>query len=611
VAVAAAAIVAIAAVEGGAFAPRTRVLLGVLVAVVAVWAAVRWRGGLVAEEWLGLSVVLWASVSAAAHRGNLLAAKELVTVWLVAWLLFVITRRGSGEARRSTEVLLVVSAVGVSLAVLAECFGAGRFRMGGSFANPNVAAALIVSVVPTAWRLWRQTRDRWAAAVVLVLVGGVLATGSRAGVLALVVVVALVLPRGRVRNAGLVAAVAMAVALMAWRFLIHPDSLAWHRVAIWRALAQLVAANPLLGVGPGLLEEATGVVRIPHAESVARFRHVIGSAESTPLGLLVQTGMVGFGLAVAALVVWLRNLTKARLQGDPTLLSTIAAVAVVAAFHDVLDQGIVLWWWAVVVAMVAPELDLRIRAAPRPVALIRVMAAWAAAGLVLWGMAQPAYARRIWWSDRSSEALASRAVGAEPWLTEPARWRVRDLLRRSRWSWMMAGEALHWSERVVTVHTANAGVWSERALVNARIAGELGPWPDAVDGARAGFRRATELEPHLPWHWLRWAQFERSVGDLDEAARLARRALVEEPRFVRGWLFLARVEADRGGQEQARLAVEQARTTQRLVRWRLLSDYERDLTRLPRWQLRELERELAGPPPAVVGGAHAIRDHTP
>jgi hypothetical protein len=85
---------------------------------------------------------------------------------------------------------------------------------------------------------------------------------------------------------------------------------------------------------------------------------------------------------------------------------------------------------------------------------------------------------------------------------------------------------------------------------------------------------------------------ERGMGHTEEALELAGRAVTEEPRFVRGWLFVARLEADRGRLAEAREAVERALEARRLARWRPLSAYERDLVELPAWQLEQLEREL-------------------
>ena len=110
----------------------------------------------------------------------------------------------------------------------------------------------------------------------------------------------------------------------------------------------------------------------------------------------------------------------------------------------------------------------------------------------------------------------------------------------------------------------------------------------------------TELEPHLPWHWLRWARLERTLGSLATAKDLAERALAEEPRFARAWLFLARVELDMGNPDAARNALASAVESSERARWRLLSAYERELVVVPGWQLEELFRELASSSPGAT-----------
>jgi len=223
---------------------------------------------------------------------------------------------------------------------------------------------------------------------------------------------------------------------------------------------------------------------------------------------------------------------------------------------------------------------------------VRVPAALALAFAVLWSVATPALARRAWWSGPSTAARAERAERAEPWFSEPLEWRVDQLLARPEWSWPEAAEAISWSRRAVEVHPGGARAWSALGDVHARVAAELGPWPDALDGARQGFGRATALEPHLPWYWARWAAFERSVGQLADASRLVERALAEEPRFVRGWLLEARLALDRGDLPEAAASFERARSAAALGRGRQLTDYERDLLRAPAWQVEDVARSL-------------------
>jgi len=588
--------VALAVALGGAFAPGPRLAVALLLAGIAAWLAAGAVRGPLAEEWLALAVIGWGGVSAALATGYPLAAKQTVGGWLVAWVVWVAARRAGEARRRWCGLLLATAAVMVAAVVLAECAGAGRLRLGGLFVNPNVAAAVLVPVLP-ALALVRSPRRRWPAfAAALVVVAGVVGTGSRAGLLALVVVVGTMLPRGRLRTVGVAVAVAAAGAFLAWRFAAAPDALAWHRVAIWRALWPLVAASPIHGVGPGWLEEATGAARIAHEGGLARWGHVIGSAESTLFGLLVRTGLVGLGLAAAAAVAWWRRARRCCDRLPAAAPAVLAGMAVMALFHDFLDVDVVLWWWAALAGLALPLGPSPAAVTPAGAGLrLRVPAALALAFALLWSVGTPALARRVWWGAPSTAALADRAQRVEPWFAEPVEWRVGELLARRQWTWQEAAEAISWSRRAAELHPGGVRAWSALGDVHARVATELGPWPDALDGAREGFGRATALEPHLPWHWLRWAAFERSLGRLDEASRLAGRALEEEPRFVRGWLLRCRLAVDRGDLAEARGCFERARSAALEGRRRSLSDYERDLLLAPPWQVRELAAELAVP----------------
>jgi hypothetical protein len=515
----------------------------------------------------------------------------------VAWVVWLALRRAGEGERQWCHLVLAAAALVVAATVLAECAGAGRLRMGGLFVNPNVAAALLVPAVPAIAGALAPRWRRLAAAAMLLAVAGVVGTGSRAGLLALVVVVGLLLPRGRLRTVGVAAAVAAAGLFLVWRFAAAPDTLAWHRLAIWRALWPLVASSPLHGVGPGWLEEATGVVRIAHEQGLARWGHVIGSAESTPYGLLVRTGLVGLALAAASAVAWWRRARSRGSESATAAPAVVAGIVVLGLFHDVLDVDPVLWWWAALVGLAWP-----LAASPPDAGgggeggrVGRVVAGLALGFAVLWSVATPALARRVWWSGPSTAALADRAQRVEPWYAEAVQWRVDELLARPRWTWQEAAEAISWSRRAVELHPGAARTWSALGDVHARVAVELGPFPDALDGAREGFGRATALEPHVPWYWQRWATFERSVGQLEAARRLVGRALGEEPRFVRGWLLEARLALDRGDAPGAARSFERARIAALEGRWRSLSDYERDLLRAPSWQVHELAAELAAP----------------
>lgn len=581
---------ALAVASGGAFSPTGRLVVGLMLAAAIAAAAVRWAGRLEGGEWLLLAVVAWSGMSAVVSHAYPLAAKEMLVDWIVMWCILVVVRRAGDDDRNRIVWVAAGAAAIVAVVVVFESVATGTLRVGGVYVNPNVAVALMVPVIPLLFAL-QGARRRWLITIVAVVVAaGVVATGSRAGLIAAVIVVGVLIPGGRFRVAAVALAAAAAAALLVWRFAAAPDSLAWHRLAIWRAVWDLVLAHPVLGVGPGLLADATGVVRIAHAEPIATYGHIIGSAESTVLGLLVRSGWAGLVTAGAGLVALLRSAVRRGLLAAPPSIGVLLAIATLAAVHDVLDQGVVLWWWGLLVAWAIPVPDGG--AESRSPLGVRATVATIAAGAVLWGIVQPAYARRLWWGGASTVELAERALRAEPWLAEAARWRVEDLLGRPDWSWQTAAEAQAWSRRLIDLHRGAAESWSLGGQVDSRIATQLGAWQRVVEAARDRYRTATGLEPRLPWHWFRWAQFERAMGEFDDAAALAERAVQQEPHFVRGWLFLARVRIDLGLYESARDARDHAHQAVRLAEGRRLSEYEGELVRFERWQVEELSREL-------------------
>ena len=584
-------VVALAAVLGGAFYPGPRVVIGVLLAVALGWAVAVRRGQLLQEEWVALGFVVWGVVSAAVAAAAPLGAREAVTVWMVTWGLWLVARRARESNSQAGLLILTATAAILALGVMFEAVGLGGLRVGGLLENPNVTASLLVVSLPAVFVIQGRQRWRFAAAAVLTL--GLVLTGSRAGLLAMLAVIAVVLPRGRAKIVGLLTGGIGVTAVLLWRFVNQPDILAWFRPAIWSAVLRLWVSHPLCGVGPGGLVDAAGAQRLLHADHVGQRQFLIAYAESSPLAVLVQTGLVGFLIALVALFVWWR-----RAHGDQrmsrNMTAALAAMAVMGAFHDVLTLDVVLWWWALIIGL------MEVPAAPPPTTIgpsnssasRRAVVGLAFSFVVLWGVVQPAWARWIWRSEKPNQVTAVRTLRAEPWFDAPLEWRTRELLKQNPWSWETVAEATAVSGEAVRVHPGAARLWSIRGIVHARVVAEFGPWPDSVRIAREAFARAIELEPHQPWSLLEWARFERNLGYMNDAVKLAQRALDEEPHTVRARLFLARLELDRGEVEAARDAYEAALESARL-RTRLdLNAYERELLGAPAWQFRELAEAL-------------------
>ncbi len=306
--------VAVAAVLGGAFYPGQRLVIGGLFALLLGWFGSR-QSPLTLDrvEWALLALVGWGAASATLVGMSPLAAKEVVVGWLVAWCLWVTARRAGERTAALGAAILVGAALLIVGGITLEAIGYRALRVGGLFDSPNVAAALLVVSVPLVGVFWDGSRRGRLVMVALIIGGGVALTGSRAGLLALTAAGAVLLPRGRVRKAGLAIGTGAMATIFVWRFVSHPEILAWFRPTIWSGVLRLWAAHPLLGVGPGGLVDAAGPVRLLHADHVGQHQYLISYAESSPLGLLVQTGVVGLvtcscgGLPLAASGTWRRR----------------------------------------------------------------------------------------------------------------------------------------------------------------------------------------------------------------------------------------------------------------------------------------------------------------
>jgi len=586
--------IAAAAIVGGAFHPGPRIVVGLAFALGCGVAMFSWIGRFAIEENVLFAFLSWGVVTSIVASTAQLAGREVLTTWLVASMVWIITRRATLWAGRVALRVMIGAALVVAAGVALESAASGRLRVGGLLENPNLTASLLVVSIPAvlAEGGFRNRRVRFAIGVALV--AGVVLTGSRAGLLAVLAAAAVVLPRGRVRALGIGAGAVGATAILVWRFVSQPEILAWFRPSIWVAVLRVWAEHPVVGVGPGGLVDAMGAMRLLHADHIGQRQYLAAYAESTPLAVLVTTGVVGFLMVLTVVVLWLRGARTNGALADARLRAVVVAMAAMAAFHDLITADVVLWWWAAVIGLLeAPYLRGRLDGSRSAGTTgIRVTAAMIAAYVVLWGMVEPSWARWLWRSGDRDVVVVDRAIRADPWYWVPLDWRASTLFEREAWSWQEAGEALARSRRAVEARPGSGALWGGVALSQARVVTDFGPWPDAVREAEMAFSRAAELEPHQPWPWLEWARFSRTMGRIDEAVGLARRAIAEEPHAVRAWLFIARLELDRGQVDLARQALASAHTSFAKRARHDLNAYERDLLWAPAWQFRELEEAL-------------------
>ena len=220
-------------------------------------------------------------------------------------------------------------------------------RLAGSLGDPNFLAAGVVPAIALASGLIATIRSsglRWALlAALVVLVGGLIATGSRGGIVAagVMVIAAICLERGRRLQLGaLLVALVAAVGLIA----IYNSSSSIDRlrefetgngrVDLWSLAIRMSEDNLVTGVGinnyrpesarylqePGFVQEPYLILSSPHV------------AHNTYLQQLAETGIVGIGLllafAGAALAATRRASQMFLTRGDRGMAALARAVLV-------------------------------------------------------------------------------------------------------------------------------------------------------------------------------------------------------------------------------------------------------------------------------------------
>jgi len=563
---------------GGTFSDPEAGVAGLLLALLA---AALWAPGFPL-------FLAWSAVSAILASPGYLASKETLGTWAAALVLFALVRRMTPGSKTQVLTILTVTALLTGLGILCVCVVQGFPFSGGVFRNANMGAAVLAALIPLVASAPSRLL-RFTGTPLLVLAIGL--TGSRAGLAALAAVTLILLP-GRIRWAGGMLAGAAGAFVVWWRLSAHPDSLAWFRWSIWEALLRLWAQHPLTGVSPGGLYDMSGTVRLATPIGCSLHARHMAGAESTLLGILVTTGLVGALLAIAVAAAALAQLRSSQDTSQRNVaLAVLAGSLALALFHDFLQEPGILWWWAVIAGFLLPRGSHR-EAHAVPGAMLSLRTA-VAAGVMAWMILQPVLGRLAVSSSPSPEANALRMLRLEPWDDGPARKLASGLLSsKGRWSWETAGEASFWGQQVVKVHPGSASSQALSGRINSRIVSELGAYPSAIAAAREGFQKACRLEPHLPWYWSEWATLERQLGELKRARRLASRAVTEEPNYVRGWLLLGRIDLDLGQLTLARSDLERAREARMCFKGRILEAFEQDLLWAPPWQWRQLEEAL-------------------
>jgi O-antigen ligase len=358
-------------------------------------------GGMVVIAVAALASLRRGDMPALAERGTLLAPIALLVGWFVVSLAWSQDAGKTGEilynwlftaalivavvitvrTPRDVRVVLGGLVVGPVMSVLVGFAGNGGVtppaqvatttsvggRLVGGIGDPNFLALVIVPAIVLAAVLGRgRPLMRMGAAVAIgILVVGLIATQSRGGLLAtvMVFVAALVLMGGQRHKVVLMAAVAVGLGVVYLsgnpaaleRVTGGAENKGSGRTELWAVALKASGDHPIVGVGlnnfivhePGYADR---VGPLQYADLIAERPHVV---HNTYLEALVETGVIGLLLLLAALTAGLRAMWSATQMFDrrgehelaqlsrAVLLATIAVLT--GALFLSLRSQVTLW----------------------------------------------------------------------------------------------------------------------------------------------------------------------------------------------------------------------------------------------------------------------------
>lgn len=357
----------------------------------------------------------------------------------LAWL--VALHLSEADLRARQKGLLVLAAGGALLALIVLLQAAGwpflasvgtptrEFRTPGTMGNPNWVAAFLLPLVPILLGLRaglspldKMQRLRPACLGMALLIGAAtLATGSKAGSLALAagIFIYILLGRGlaqRVKIITIIGALTVAAAALIWSWSSGAlQAFTWTRgrLFIWKACLMLIASHPFTGIGLGGFQPGypLALPRLLNGDPSAYMPlHRIEFAYNDMLQTAVNAGLPAALLLAALIFVLVR---RAYQRGDELSRGVGAAIAAMALYGCAdaplqLPATSALWWfllgWSMAGTMLVPHLPDKVeRHRSRPSAVLT-------SGIILLGLFQAGRfgAADIYWTQGRA-ALAGHA----------------------------------------------------------------------------------------------------------------------------------------------------------------------------------------------------------
>jgi len=255
-----------------------------------------------------VAFVAWSAISVAWADSSGTAVSS-TSRFLLDVLLFPIV---FGAIRQRDQFRWIVAAfvIGAVMSAVVGLLQSGGSRLAGGIGDPDTEAALLAAALMLDVGLIATLRSGSAArslAVVgaLIMVAGLLATGSRGGFVALAaVLVAAVLFGGRWRGraAGLMLVAAVLIPFYLFAFASSAavqhlgSSSSTGRTDLWKVGIKMWEANPIVGVGSGNFETAS-IHYVQQAGPITRADLIVDTphvAHNTYLEIVDELGVPGF-----------------------------------------------------------------------------------------------------------------------------------------------------------------------------------------------------------------------------------------------------------------------------------------------------------------------------
>jgi len=580
--------------------------------------------------WSGLTVLLAAPYKNASMQ------------WFISLLCYVILFGLVVQGVRTCRVAEQVLAVVMTMGALEGAFGIvqylwlGEPRAKGTFFNPNFFATyqvVVLSLVCARLLLVRENEiERWQRGVLwgigAVAFAAFLLAQSRGALLALVAVVAFVCWC----RFGKAALLILILCLTAGAVIPNPltermsliskqDPYAFSRIQIWENSAERIANKPS-GYGLGMYKYVSFQYRFPVESNIVRYGKRPESAHNEYLQIAVELGVLGIGLFLMGVVVWmgearavLRGPMKPRERGLVVgaaggVLAILSHGAVDSVFHEpALVILLVVCGGLVLPSRLLRDSNMTEWRVPFSYHPMRLALLLLSGGLLAVLVIQPAAG---WYASQRGEveAHAGKHKLALQWyetasLIDPATPGYHDAAARTS---------------VQLFYQSGNPQLLVNAVVEEKLAMRLNPLDGRfpyrlgtiysvlakqnvseeervllLNEAVQAYEQAVQADPYTPLSYFELASIRVPQGREEEARSWLRQAVAYEPDFLPARLRLAELSIRNGNIEDARSQFDAILAAKKKHAGKVLSDLERQFldvdtfplgTALARWTER-------------------------